>query len=430
MLKLFRDPPMTNDERLAKNLRIREHGKLTREKRKSQLCRVFRVKIDLSHLNSQQKTHLKMLFVEAKWLYNFALSFMTEHDINDFDTKINTVQCLNKDHQPVTHELLYLGSQMKQAVIQEIRYSMKALSAMKEHNRKTGKLRYKSDYESINLPQFGKTYSFYDSRHIRIQGIKKRIRIEGAAQFWNIPDIEFANAKLLNLPDGFYLAITTFQTKRGEQKKYKPEIGIDMGVKTSVTTSDGRKYHVLVEESERLKKCQRLIARRKKGSANRYKAVKMLRRAYQKLDNRKRDAANKIVHDLLEHERVYMQDENLSGWQKGLFGRAVQHSVLGLVKAKLMRSERVIILSKSAPTTKYCPRCGKLNKDITLSDRIYLCECGYSEDRDINAARNMILLSRKNTCGTQEINACGEDVRRSGHFERSAASLKQEAANP
>ena len=51
-------------------------------------------------------------------------------------------------------------------------------------------------------------------------------------QFWNIPSIEFANAKLLNLPDGYYLAITTYQNKGGEQKKkYQPEIGIDMGIK-------------------------------------------------------------------------------------------------------------------------------------------------------------------------------------------------------
>ena len=101
---------MTDLERLATNSRIREHGRLTKLKRKSQLCRVFRVK------------------VEAKRLYNFALSFMNEHDINDFDTKILTVHTLDKDHQPVTHELQYLGSQMKQSVIQGIKYNIKSLS--------------------------------------------------------------------------------------------------------------------------------------------------------------------------------------------------------------------------------------------------------------------------------------------------------------
>ena len=139
--------------------------------------------------------------------------------------------------------------------------------------------------------------------------------------------------------------------------------------------------------------------------------MKKLRKAYQKLAYRKRDAANKIVHELLEHEHVYMQDENLKGWHKGLFGRTVQHSVLGLVKAKLIKHERVTVLPASTPTTKYCPICGKLKKDITLADRVYECSCGYREDRDIHAARNMILLGKKNTCGTQGINAFGEDIR-------------------
>ncbi len=339
---------MTEDERLAKNMRIREHGKLTRQKRKSQICRVYRVKIDISHLTEQHILHLKMLFVEAKWLYNDVLTFLTDHDITEYDSKTLTVQGLDKDGQPVTHELQYISSHMRQSVIQGLKDNMNSLVSLREHNR------------------------------------------------------EFANAKLLNLPKSYYLAITTYQNKGCELKNYKPEIGIDMGITTTITTSDGRKIKVLVEESERLKKCQRLIARRKKGSNNRYKAVKLLRRAYQKLTSRKRDAANKIVHDLLEHERVYMQDENLKGWHKSLFGRAVQHSVLGLVKAKLMKPERVIVLPASAPTTKYCPECGKLKRNITLADRVYECSCGYREDRDVHAARNMLLLSRNNTCGTQE----------------------------
>ena len=408
---------MTDEQRLEKNNRIREKGKETREKRKSQVCRVYRVKIDFSHLNEAQKEHLKMLFVEAKWLYNDALTFMKDHDISGYDTKVVTVHGLDKDRNPVTHDLQYISSQMKQSVIQSIKSSLKALSSLKKNNHKVGGLRYKSDYISINLQQHKITYRFNDDKHIGIQGFSKSLKIRGAKQFWNIPNLEFANAKLLNLPEGYYLAITTYQNKGGEKKKYKPEIGIDMGIKTTITTSDGRKFKVLIGESERLKKCQRLIARREKGSSNRYRARKLMRKSYQKLGNKKRDSANKIMHELLEHEIVYMQDENLKGWHKGLFGRTVQHSVLGLLKKKLMNSERVIVLPKSVPTTKYCPKCGNLKKDIKLSDRVYECECGYREDRDIHAARNMILLSKRaiaerSTCGTQGSNAFGEDVRR------------------
>ena len=131
-------------------------------------------------MNQAQILRLKMLFVEAKCFYNFAMSFMSEHDTNDFDTKINTVQCLDKDRQPVMHELQYLGSQMKQAVIQGIKHSLKALAALKARNRAVGSLHYKSEYVSINLQQFGAAYRFYDEHHIGIQGFKERIRISGA----------------------------------------------------------------------------------------------------------------------------------------------------------------------------------------------------------------------------------------------------------
>ena len=59
------------------------------------------MKIDISHLNEAQKEHLKMLFVEAKWLYNDALTFMNDHDISEYDTKITTVRGLDKDKNPV-----------------------------------------------------------------------------------------------------------------------------------------------------------------------------------------------------------------------------------------------------------------------------------------------------------------------------------------
>ena len=106
------------------------------------------------------------LFVKAKWLYNDILTFSHDHDINDYDTTTHTVHGLGKDKQPVTHELEYLASQMKQSVIQGIKHSLKSLAALKKHNHTVGNLRYKSDYVSINLQQHRVTYRFYDKNHI------------------------------------------------------------------------------------------------------------------------------------------------------------------------------------------------------------------------------------------------------------------------
>ena len=62
---------------------------------------------------------------------------------------------------------------------------------------------------------------------------------------------------------------------------------------------------------------------------------------------------------------------------------------MGLIKSKLMKLDNVIVLDKFIPTTKWCPCCHKLN-ELSLSDRTYSCECGYSNDRDIHAAQNML----------------------------------------
>ena len=136
---------------------------------------------------------------------------------------------------------------------------------------------------------------------------------------------ELANANLIRKPDGFYLKVTAFINKENYNfiMTNGKEIGLDFGVKTNITTSEGEKLDVSVEESERLKKLQRELFRRVKGSNNRHKTVKLIQREYQKLSNRKQDKANKIVSKLKKYDRIYMQDEQISNWHKGLFGKQV-----------------------------------------------------------------------------------------------------------
>ena len=119
-----------------------------------------------------------------------------------------------------------------------------------------------------------------------------------------------------------------------------------------------------------------------------------MRKAYQKQTNKKQDKANKIVHKLKAYGRIYMQDENIAGWHKGHFGKQVQHSCLGTVKSKLMALPNVVILDRFIPTTKLCPKCYSVKNDMTLADRTYICSCGYQENRDVHAAKNMIEIAK------------------------------------
>ena len=89
-----------------------------------------------------------------------------------------------------------------------------------------------------------------------------------------------------------------------------------------------------------------------------------------------------------------MQDENISGWKKR-FGKQVQHSVLGRVKAILKRNKNTHVLSRWEPTTKLCTECGTMH-EMSLSDRRFVCECGVDMDRDVHAAQNMIAIYKSN----------------------------------
>jgi len=176
-----------------------------------------------------------------------------------------------------------------------------------------------------------------------------------------------------------------------EIEKNGKEMGLDFGIKTNITTSEGEKLDVSVEESERLKKLQRELFRRVKGSNNRHKTIKLIQREYQKLSNRKQDKANKIISKLKHYKTIVIQDEQISNWHKGRFGKQVQHSCIGLVKAKLKQLPQTIMLDKWIPTTKLCPKC-HAKHSMSLDKRTYVCDCGYQEDRDIHSARNMLSI--------------------------------------
>lgn len=93
---------------------------------------------------------------------------------------------------------------------------------------------------------------------------------------------ELANANLIKKANGYYLKVTAFINKENfkETKKNGKEIGLDFGIKTNLATSEGEKIDVSIGESDRLKRLQREMFRRTKGSNNRYRTIKLIQREY------------------------------------------------------------------------------------------------------------------------------------------------------
>ena len=375
-------------DRLEKNKQIAQTMKETYTKRKSQDCKCFKFKIDKSNLSKEQANQLKMQFVEAKWIYNYLIS---QDDIYSFDYKnLSKITHKDKNRNDIETSIQYIGSSVKQAIIQDIINQIKGLSVLKKKGHKVGKLKFKSEYNSINLKQYNNTHSIRGNK-FKIQGIKKLIRVRGLDQLSKYDNIDYANAKLLYDGIDYYIILTCFIDK--EEKQYKNDIvGIDMGVSTSLTLSNGTKYDISIGESEKLKRLQVKLSKQKKGSNNRYKTIKKIRKEYIHINNKKNDISNKIVHSILNDNKIIViQDEQISEWrQDGMSGSKIQHSILGRIKSKLVNNDRTIILDKWFPTTKYCRHC-RSKVELELKDRIFECpKCKTKEDRDIHAANNMI----------------------------------------
>ena len=369
-----------------KNARIAATRRTTIERHSAMRAVTRELKLTASKMSKEQRGALLLAFKEAKWVHNHLITRV--EGWKSWPAAAKTVPVRLPDGTFEEREL-HLGSQVKQSLQQRVGDALKGLAVRKANGGRVGALKPKREINSIPLKQPGTTFRIAASgRSVKIQGLPGRFTLRGDS----LEGLEIANATLASRASGYYLLVTGYRNRETIKPNGKT-IGLDFGVKTHITTSEGVEYSVLFGETERLKRLQRKLQRQVKGSANRMKTLVLLRREYEKLDRRKSDSANKIVHELLLNESVVIQDDNLRGW-KTRYGKRLHHSILGRVKAKLVASPRVLVLDRFAPSTQLCSSCGSLNPH-GLGERVYQCACGYSEQRDVHAARNMILLARE-----------------------------------
>ena len=375
-----------------KNLKIKESLRETKERRSNMDCRVFSVKIQENRLSKSKLEKLKRCFLEAKWLYNAVVASGTLTLENT-----STVQVKVKDTFE-TRELTTLSAQMRQSVVDSTKTNIFNLSKAKKKGLKVGKLKFKKECNEINLKQFGHTYAIKGKNKIRIEKIGVLV-VNGLEQV-DLDEVEFANAKLIQKPSGFYIHLTVYTNKQSKSETEKEILGLDMGIKDQLTFSNGVKVNFYLEESEQLKGLARKLSRQVKGS-NQYKqTLARIKRIYEHYNNKKNDVVNKLNSLLKTNYIICFQDELLGLWQqkkskrKFSFGRKVQHGILGRVKDKLKKNSTNVMLESSVPTTQTCPVCGCLTKH-SLDKRIYHCNhCGFEHpDRDIHSANMMVLLS-------------------------------------
>ena len=384
--------PISTEAQLAKNRKIAQTRQETAKRRQLQAAKTYQLKIVANKLSAKQEYALDQAFLQAKWFTNDVIHHLETGKLSDYvsSTKSAEVRLGSDSDKYEERKLTHLSAKMKQAIVARIGDNLSALKALKGNGRRVGRLRYVKEVDSLPLNQYGNTHRIINNNTVHIVKIG-RVKVRGLQQ---IPqDAEISVATLNRKPDGYYVHLTVFIPVVVDTScETAPDVGIDLGIADTLIDSTGKKYRVKVEVSSRLKGLQRKLSRQQKGSRNYTKTVQEIRREYQRLSCVKDDHANKLVHDLLDNSGiVYMQDEMIRQWHSGWFGRQVQVSILGRLKAKLVRHPRVCVINRSCATTQLCPKCGALNKH-SLDKRVYHCSCGYSEDRDVHSAKNMLIF--------------------------------------
>ena len=197
-------------------------------------------------------------------------------------------------------------------------------------------------------------------------------------------------------------------------------VGIDLGVKTLATLSDGTivpNPHSLKTGERQLRRAQKALSRKTKGSKRRAKARERVARLHAHVANRRHDALNKLTTRLAQtYSDISIEDLNVAGMVKNHhLAKAISDASFYELRHQLeyktaKTGARLHVIDRWYPSSKTCSNCGSVKAKLSLNERTYKCEhCGLTIDRDLNAAINIQVAGS----APETVNAHGGTVRRS-----------------
>ena len=282
----------------------------------------------------------------------------------------------------------------------------------KQHNG-FPKFKTKKDKQSAMFPYEAiSKHNTFETRHISLTTPLKNIKFRCSDLYFsrlqkynkNIRSATLSKTKSGN----FFLSIL-IEMEEAELKRFEhtnEQVGIDLGVKDFVITSDGEVFenkHFFKKEEKQMNKLQRQLSRKVKGSNNRKRVQVRIAKLFERITNKKETYIHYVVNELLTYfDAVFMEDLNVQGMLRNHhLAKAI--SEVGFYKFKetlvnkaLVNDKQVVFVDRFYPSSKTCSACGYKKQDLKLSDREWVCpKCGTKHDRDINAAMNILLEGQR-----------------------------------
>ena len=258
-----------------------------------------------------------------------------------------------------------------------------------------------SDPYGLKLPRIGRVHCM-ENVYKRVDGARLvRVNVSCRAGRW-------------------YAALTVERDEPTVKQAPKGgAVGIDLGVKTLATLSDGTivpNPHSLAADEQRLKRAQKALSRKTKSSKRRAKARERVARIHARIANRRSDALNKLTTMLAQtYSDICIEDLNVAGLMKNhRLAKAVSDASFYEFRRQLeyktvKTGAKLHVIDRWYPSSKTCSNCGTVKAKLSLSERVFHCDtCGFKIDRDLNAAINLMVAGS----APETVNARGGDVRR------------------
>ncbi len=369
----------------------------------------FRYEIDPT---VRQAQHLLQHVGVSRYAFNWGLEFCKRR--LDENVKVPNYYELNKEwnawkkqNAPWAYDV---SSKAPQEAIRDLDTAFRNYWRYRNTPRRFRfpKFRKRGEHDSFRVSQSIKVFP----RHVQLPRLGKLKVKEDTKRFSG----RALSATISREADRWYVSITVVVNRPDPQPVIGPVVGLDLGLSSFLTVSDGIKIPGPFPAEKALRKLKRLSrahARKVVGSSNHKKQRLAIARLHRKVKNRREDFLNKTTTTLARTKSVIVvEDLNVQGMQRNAkLSRRIQDSGWSRFRRKLTYKcrwygSRLIVAPAFYPSSKTCSACGNVKSSLSLSERIYVCEaCGLQIDRDWNAAINLERLAAVSS--TEAQNACG-----------------------
>jgi putative transposase len=254
------------------------------------------------------------------------------------------------------------------------------------------KFKKKGEHDSFYI---GNDHIRLDGKHLKLPKLGW-VRMREALRFSG----KVISATISRVASKWFVSLSVEGENSPQTCESQASVGVDLGIRTLATLSKGETYLApkpLKGFLKKLKRMQRSLSRRIKGSQNRQKLRLKIATLHAKIKNVRQNSLHQLSHYLTKHfGAIVIEELNVKGM---LANRNLSRAIADLgfyefrrqleYKSKY-RGNYLLIADQWFPSSKICSGCGHKKEELKLSERVYHCEaCGHSTDRDLNAAVNL-----------------------------------------